>query len=166
MLVAMVGAVVLASVVVPRVTGAQTYTILTSSMEPSLSPATIVVVRPTAIEDVAVGDVVTYQLESGQERTVTHRVVGLAAAASGERRLLTQGDANETPDTELVRAEQVRGTVWYSLPWVGHIGVVLGTEQRTVLSRAAGGLLIAYAAVLVLRGVRDRRRGTDGGKAS
>ena len=153
-LVALVTALVLAAVVVPRVAGATPYTVLTGSMTPTYPPGTLVVVRPVAVGDIAVGDVVTYQLHSGESTVVTHRVVGIGWTGAGDKVLTTQGDANDVPDVDPVRPVQVRGEVWYSLPWVGRLNVLLSPGQHAWLVRVAAGLLFLYAGSLLWRGRR------------
>ena len=66
--------VAMAVIVVPALTHSTPYTILTSSMVPTYPPGTLVIVRPVAVDDIHIGTVVTYQLESGKPEVVTHRV--------------------------------------------------------------------------------------------
>lgn len=155
-LTAVVLAVVVGAVLVPRVAGAAPYTVLTGSMTPTYPPGSLVVVRPS--DDITVGDAVTYQLESGEPTVVTHRVVGISYDGEGQRSYTLQGDANEEPDAEPVRPEQVRGEVWYSLPWVGRLGVLFTPGQHQLLVYAAAGGFFAYAAALLWQARRDRRR--------
>src|SRR5690606_40882381 len=82
-------AAIAVAVVVPRIAGATPYTILTSSMEPTYPPGTLVVVRPTPIDRIGIGSVITFQRESGKAAVVTHRVVSIGQAADGERRFRT-----------------------------------------------------------------------------
>ncbi len=154
-------AVVVLAVVVPRLAGATPFTVLTGSMTPAYPPGALVVVRPT--DDVVVGDVVTYQRDSGESTVITHRVVGLAYDGDGDRRYVTQGDANEEPDADLVRPVQIRGEVWYSLPWVGHLGLLLTPGQHQLLVYVAAAALFGYAALTALRARRERRRTPEGG---
>lgn len=147
-----------AAVLVPRLAGATPYTVLTGSMRPALPPGTLVVVRPVALDDVAVGDVVTYQLRSGDPAVVTHRVLAVGVRADGERVLTTQGDANDVPDAEPVREEQVRGRLWYAVPLLGRASTALtGSERRTVVDAAAVGLLVYAGWVLAGPAVRRAR---------
>lgn len=146
-------ALVTLAVLVPRVAGATPYTVLTGSMSPAYPAGTLVVVRPVALEDVRVGDVVTYQLRSGEPAVATHRVVGVGWTAEGEKVLTTRGDANSVADAEPVREVQLRGEVWYSVPWVGRLNVLLSPDQHQLLVRLAAGALFLYAVVLL---VRDR----------
>lgn len=120
-------ALLAAAVVAPRLAGATPYTVLTGSMAPAYPPGSLVVVRPVPVEDVGIGTVVTYQRESGRPGVVTHRVVGLGIR-DGRTVFRTQGDANPVPDRAWVRPVQLRGEVWYSLPYVGHLTGVLSAE--------------------------------------
>ncbi|MCC9053341.1 signal peptidase I [Microbacterium sp. F2E] len=86
-------------IAVPAAVGGMPLTILTGSMSPAMPPGTLVVVKPTPVSEIAVGDVLTYQLESGEPTLVTHRVVARHASTDSEGvTFVTQGDANATPD--------------------------------------------------------------------
>lgn len=148
--------ILLALVVIPRVIGATPYTVISGSMEPGIPTGSVVVAEPQPFEEVGVGDVVTYQLEPGQAEVVTHRVVGIDTV-DGEPRLRTQGDANEEADPEPVRSEQLRGTVRYHVPYIGHVSTAVSGPVREQLSVVAGGALILYAAWLVFTEIRSRR---------
>lgn len=150
-------AVLAVAVVVPRLFGATPYSILSGSMQPSLEPGDLIVVRPTEIDDIGVGSVITYQIESGQPTVATHRVVAIGWR-DGERVVRTQGDANNTPDAEWVRAVQIKGEVWYHAPFLGHLHSALSGSQRDLLVKAVAGSLLAYAAWMFVSAARDRRR--------
>lgn len=144
-LLAVVLAIGVAAILVPAVTGSTTLTVLTSSMEPHLPPGTMVVVRPTDVADIQPGMIITYQLESGQPLLVTHRVVQRMQTADGEPLFLTQGDANPQPDPAPVRPVQIRGTVWYAIPYIGWVATAIGGDVRTVLITVAVIGLLGYA---------------------
>ncbi len=148
---------VIAVIVVPAVTGAQRYTILGASMEPTIPVGSLVVVRPRSIDDVPVGSVVTFQLESGKPTVATHRVVG-TGVEDGARLLVTKGDANATADLEPVREEQLRGVVTYSIPLLGWMNVMISGEMRMRFVPVAGGALLLYAAWMFVSAWRDRAR--------
>ncbi|RZU67074.1 signal peptidase [Microterricola gilva] len=137
-------AAITALVVVPRIAGASPYTILTGSMIPDMPPGTIVVVKPLPFDQIRQGDVITYQIESGKPMVVTHRVVGVDVV-DGKTRLVTQGDANDAPDAESVREVQVKGVVWYHVPFIGFATTLIDDTSKGIAVRVLGGLLIAYA---------------------
>jgi signal peptidase len=154
------GLLIIALVLLPRVVGAQPFTVLTGSMRPSMPPGTMVIVRPVEFADLRVGDVVTYQIESGKPSVVTHRIISIDITDNGAR-LRTQGDANPSADVNLVRPEQVRGSVWYWVPYIGYVTSVGSGDGRANIVRVLGGALIVYAAYAVVMGVvRSRRAAT------
>lgn len=153
------GGLLLAAVVVPRLTGATTYDVRTGSMRPALPPGTLVVVRPVAPDAIGIGSVVTYQLESGEPVVATHRVTEIGINnVTGERTFRTKGDANDALDPEPVRPVQVRGELWYAVPYVGHLNDVLTGRRELPLLAAVVGLL-GYAGWMFAGAARDRRAG-------
>ncbi len=151
-------AVLIVTVLVPRVAGGTPYTVLTSSMTPGMPPGTLVVVKPVDPRELGVGTVITYQLESGEAAVVTHRVVAVENAINGEQTFITQGDANDVSDPEPVLPVQIRGQRWYSVPYLGHVNKLLTGSQRQVAVYVATSLLLAYAAFMFTSSVRERRR--------
>ncbi|WP_213816917.1 signal peptidase I [Glaciihabitans sp. dw_435] len=148
---------IVALVLVPRITGATPYTVLTGSMTPVMPPGTMVVVRPVDFGSIRVGDVVTYQIESGQPAVVTHRVVAINISSQNTT-LTTRGDANPVADAKPVMEAQVRGTVWYWVPMVGYLTSMASGGDRQVLAQIAGGALIAYALFVLIAAIRTSRR--------
>jgi signal peptidase len=148
------------AVVVPRITGAQTFTVLTRSMEPTYPPGTLVVVRHVEPQDVRVGDVITFQVRSGNATVVTHRVTGATLSSDGEYSFITTGDNNATADEDAVQAEQIRGTVWYAIPWLGHLTGLRGSGGLATLVPIAGLALILSGGYLVNAWGIERARRT------
>ncbi len=151
-------AVLAVLIVVPRVAGAESYTVLTGSMSPGIQPGDLVVVKPVAADQVAIGSVVTYQLVSGQSEVVTHRVVGISIGTDGSQRFVTQGDANNAPDAEPVRPVQLRGVLWYTVPLLGYLNMVINGQLHMVLLVLAVTALLGYAAAMLFGAWRDWRR--------
>ncbi|MBT0568285.1 signal peptidase I [Williamsia sp. CHRR-6] len=150
--------VLLVGVVIPRVAGATPYTITTGSMTGTYDPGSLVVVRPTATSKLRPGQVVTYQLRSGRAAVVTHRIVSTYADGAGRLRFITKGDANPTPDPDPVLPEQIRGVVWYSVPYLGRVNAMLTGTVRTVVIGLVVATLFTYAGAMIISGVRDDRR--------
>lgn len=144
-------------VVVPRLTGAKPYTVLTGSMAPGMPPGTLVVVRPAPPEEIGVGTVITYQLESEQPTVVTHRVISQGLDDAGEPVFQTRGDANTVPDRAWVRPVQIRGEQWYTVPYLGYASNMLTGKERQMGIHLVAALLFGYAIVLVGAGLRERR---------
>ena len=143
--------------VVPRVAGAETFTVLSGSMRPTLDPGDLVVVRTADPEQIGVGSVVTFQTESGDPAVTTHRVVSQGVNEDGGALYLTRGDGNESADPVWIKDVQLRGTVWYSVPYVGFLAKLMPQGLRETLAGLVGGMLLVYALVMFTTGIRDRR---------
>ncbi|MBF4594942.1 signal peptidase I [Curtobacterium flaccumfaciens] len=160
----LVAALAVVLIVVPKATGSMPLTVLTQSMEPTLPPGTLLVVRPTPIDDIRVGDVVTYQIVSGQPAVVSHRVISVSSSSNGERTFVLKGDNNAEADPAPVTAVQIRGVVWYSVPEIGIVNQVVN-GSRSWLIPAVAGVLLTYGAVMMTAGfvsaARRRRAGTN-----
>lgn len=155
-----IGAVLVVSLIVPRLAGGSTFVIETGSMRPHLPPGTMVAVQPAEASAVRVGDVITYQLRSGDPTVVTHRVVAVGYDGSGAVRWQTQGDANSVADKNWVQPEQLRGRFWYGVPMLGYVTSFVTQQQRSVLVSALALGLGGYALTMFVGAWRDRRRAT------
>ena len=156
LMVAVFAALVL--ILVPKATGSQTYAVLTNSMAPKYSPGTYLVVRPTAFSELKAGDVITFQLQSGKPSVETHRIVGFGTTQTGEKTLITKGDNNDTNDPNPVREPQVKGKLFYTVPYAGYVANALGNSDRGLWVTVGAAGLIGYGALLIFRNVRSRRR--------
>lgn len=152
------GAVIVLGVAVPRIVGGEALTVLSGSMRPGMPPGSLVVVRPVDPATLRIGDVITFQLRSGEPAVATHRITGIGTDTTGERIFTTRGDANDADDVKPVRVVQVRGERWYWLPYVGRVNSLLTGEQRAITRLVGAGLLGGYALVMFGGAVRDRRR--------
>jgi signal peptidase I len=164
----LVGGLALVLVVVPKATGSTPLTVLTQSMEPRLPPGTLLVVRPTPVRDIRVGDVLTYQIASGQAAVISHRVVAITSSSTGARTFVTKGDANAEADPDPVTVPQIRGTLWYSVPDAGYVDQIVNGDRGWLVPSIAVALLV-YSAVMIALGLRSavrRRRGERAARAA
>ena len=144
----------LAAVVVPRIAGATPYTVLTGSMRPTMPPGSIVVVRPN--QPIALGDAITFQLKSGEPEVVTHRVDEIGFKTDGTPMYRTRGDANNADDRAEVFPVQIRGVVWYHIPYLGYVSEAMTGQQRHYIVVGIAALLVGYAGWQVAQQVRER----------
>ncbi|CAO1653558.1 signal peptidase I [Salinibacterium sp. NSLL150] len=160
-LVLLVGALV---IIIPNLAGAQPLTVLTSSMEPSLPPGTLIVVKPIDTNEIIVGDVITYQIESGKAGVITHRVTAITNSSDGSRTFTLQGDNNDVADELQVLPVQVQGKLWYSVPWIGYVSNFVNGNAKTWLVPVIAIALFVYAGFMITSGIissarkRKRRR--------
>ncbi|WP_320536315.1 signal peptidase I [Pseudarthrobacter sp. IC2-21] len=148
-------------IVVPRATGSEAFTVLTNSMAPKFPPGTFLVMKPVAFDELKYGDVVTFQLHSARPEVETHRIVGFAATQEGEKTLITKGDNNGANDAEPVREIQVKGKLFYAVPYVGYVANALGNADRNMWTTLAAAGLIGYGGLLVIKGIRGRGRSSN-----
>jgi signal peptidase len=138
-----IAALALALTAVPAAVGGHALTVLSGSMVPEFSPGAMVVDKPVPASSLRVGDVITYASTdgvSGAPVLITHRIVKIDSGAAG-RTFTTQGDANNMADGRAVEASQIRGKVWYSVPYIG-------TARNFLLAKGAG-LILGGAAGLI-----------------
>lgn len=147
-------------ILVPKMIGAQTYSVLTNSMAPKYSPGTFIVVQPVPFDELKLGDVITYQIKSGQPGVITHRITGMGFLQTGEKTLTLKGDNNDVVDPDPVREMQVRGKLLYAVPYVGFVGNALGNSDRSLWLVIGAVGLIGYGGVAVFRGARSSRNST------
>ena len=99
--------------------GWETHPVLSGSMEPALKVGGIIVTKPERLENIQVGDIITFQAELGPK--VTHRVVDIVEM-EGKPHFQTKGDANEEPDPNFVssKGDKMRKVVFH-LPYLGFV---------------------------------------------
>jgi signal peptidase len=139
-----IAALAVALTAVPAVVGGHTLTVLSGSMVPLFAPGAVVVDKPAPASSLRVGDVITYATTdeaSGTPIFITHRIVEIRSDGGGRPTFVTRGDANNAADQRPVAASQVRGKVWYSVPYIG-------TARNFLLAKGAG-LILGGAAGLV-----------------
>jgi signal peptidase len=138
-------AVFLLLAVGPHVFGYHTATMLTGSMEPGIMPGDVVVTAQKPASELAVGDVISYQIPIEDHRVETHRVVEVKTMKDGSIEFRTKGDANENDDpwTATIQGD----TVWEMKAVVPKLGSAIRVlrapaVQHGILWIAFGGLLL------------------------
>lgn len=165
-LLALVALVGVLSIVVPAATGSTAMTILTSSMRPGLPPGTLVIVKPIDAKDIRIGMAITYQAESGKAVFITHRVTSILSTSDGDRSFVTKGDANGAPDPQPVIPEQIRGEVWYSIPYLGWVNTYVGGDNRVWLVPVIAGGLFLYAGYAVASSIASSAKRKKAGRTT
>jgi signal peptidase len=143
---AMLGLAVLLTPVTQLAGGTQLLAVMSGSMEPVIHVGGIVAVRPVAVSDLQVGDVITFANQGNPDVLVTHRVVSLDARG-GQTVITTKGDANDTVDALTVPATRPVGRVDFTLPWLGYVMMGLASPMAKVgiVAIALIGLAIPQA---------------------
>lgn len=134
----------------PRIFGYQTSTMLTGSMAPLINPGDVVVTVPTPVDDISVGDVITYLIPVEDHRVETHRVTEVLRNQDGTTAVRTKGDANNGVDpwTATLRSNAVDKHV-FTVPYLGQAirvlrePVLLNTLMYGAPAVLVGGLLVS-----------------------
>jgi signal peptidase len=139
-----------ALMLLPPLFGYERYVITGGSMTGTIERGAIVYAKPVPVDELAVGDVITYTPPrgAGPGGKVTHRIVWAGFGESGARAFRTKGDANQTADPwkfELRRPTQAR--VVAHVPYVGYPLAVLGSRRVRVLVIGLPAALVAIAVV-------------------
>lgn len=79
---------------------------------------------------------------------VTHRVVKVKTAADGSVSWVTKGDANNTRDVQPVPAQNLIGTLWFTVPGAGSVALFIQTPQGIILCVVVPILLLVIYDVI------------------
>jgi signal peptidase len=110
-------AVFLAATILPIPGNIKIFTVMSGSMEPTIKIGGIVVVKPTL--NYKVGDIISFSADINVKSSITHRVT--AINQKGSQTIYTvKGDANDVPDSNPVKKENVIGRVLFTIPWIGY----------------------------------------------
>lgn len=142
----------------PSVLGYERYVITGGSMSGTFEKGSVAFEKPTPVQDLAVGDVITYQppADSGVTTLVTHRIIAMKQLDTGALQFQTQGDANPDPDPwkfQLVSGDQP--VVQHTVPMIGWVFVALADrETRMVVIGVPAGLIALLSLVEIARAMR------------
>lgn len=142
---AAVGVLVILGVAASALLSIRPVVLTSGSMEPAMATGSVALIRATPARDVSVGEVVTVETQTGSR--VTHRVVATDRLADGAVALRLKGDANDTPDAETYRPDEV-GVVLVDVPLAGYLISAL----RTPVGIFALGVLATVLVGFVLLG--------------
>lgn len=146
----------MAVLAVPSVIGAKSsLVVLSGSMQPHLQPGDVVVLEEANPSEIQAGEVITFRTDSeigdaGHDR-VTHRVVEKRQTDEGVV-YRTKGDANDQPDPGVVHQQAVVGTVWFHVPLVGRLLLILQRPLAQMLMTVVPGVLLVVSGVWTIAG--------------
>ena len=99
--------------------GFKSVVVLTDSMEPMISPFSLVIVSPES--DIKIGDVILYEVELSKKKyKVLHRVIDIKEK-KGQIVYITKGDNRRYADAWYVNRENIIGKLLFSLPYLGYV---------------------------------------------
>jgi signal peptidase len=141
---------------VPSFFGAESFVVLSGSMEPTIGVGSLTVVVPVKPENFEVGDIITYRTTQSPDVIVTHRLIGKGQDEQGRTTFETKGDANEVSDQVAIAQGAILGRVAYSIPKLGYLVEFARRPEGKILLIGLPGLLLVLDYLL---GMRRRRHG-------
>ncbi len=141
---AVLGLAGLLLLILPRV-GISVDMVLSGSMEPKIRTGGLVF-TDTSRKDPQIGDIITYSLN---DSFVTHRVIRREGSM-----LITKGDANDGEDLAPVSAEQVLGTVVFTIPFLGYMAAFM--RRKTIWAICI--LMISQELIFIVQNELTERR--------
>lgn len=167
-LLAAVLAIAVLVIVIPKATNSVPLTVLTPSMVPHFPPGTLVIDKKVNPSSLRVGDIATYQIESGKPAVITHRIIAINNGSNGVTTFVFKGDNNAVRDPSDIMAKQIQGKVWYSLPVIGYVSNWMNGGNRGLFTIISALALFAYTGYTIVSAVAGgvRRKRTAQSKAS
>lgn len=115
------------------------YTVLTGSMEPSISPGDYITVRKVDVNSLKVGDIITFKMG---DSIITHMIKSI----EGEQ-IITKGTANNVVDDPITK-EDVLGKYLFKISKMGYVMSYLSTPSGLIL-------IVGIVAILVFWDLSD-----------
>lgn len=116
----------------PKVFGYSVMVVKTGSMYPTISPGDLIIIKTQ--NQYKTNDIITFDEVT---HFTTHRIVNIA-----EDGFITQGDANNAPDNNVVKLDNIEGKV------VGRVGGV--GKVVKFLSSTYGLICIIFSVIIIL----------------
>ena len=124
--------------VTPSIFGIKTFTIISSSMEPTFKIDDIIFVKKIDENQLQIGDIISFIQDKD---IITHRIEKIEKNGSGLV-FITKGDANSTTDINKVKLSQIEGKYIFKISKVGKIFAIL--KNKVVFIIVTIILIICY----------------------
>lgn len=124
--------------VAPSIFGIKTFTIISSSMEPTFKIDDIIFVKKIDENQLQIGDIISFIQDKD---IITHRIEKIEKNEGGLV-FITKGDANSTTDINKVKLSQIEGKYIFKISKVGKIFYIL--KNKVVFIIVTIILLICY----------------------
>jgi signal peptidase len=143
----------------PSVFGREVFVVRSGSMSPEFETGDAVLVsmmHGSSAGDLEVGDVITFRPVSDGSILISHRIVEELVNSSGRSFYMTKGDANESPDTELVSLDRVVGRVDMRLPYMGRL--LVASQGFGLMTLMGISFFLAHVSVALGSSARNLNR--------
>lgn len=115
------------------------YTIISSSMEPTINVYDVVLVKKTSIGKLKNGDIITFYSNNSYfgDTPITHRIV-----KKDSETFVVKGDNNQNVDNDKVSPDNIIGKVILIIPSLGKLQFFLASKKGFVLAIIIPALII------------------------
>lgn len=104
--------------------------IATGSMEPMIKPGDVILVKKVVdmegINNLEIDDVIQFKRDS---ILITHRIIDVRNDDEEGLGFRTKGDNNSSADSEIVKPEDVKGTIVYTVPKIGWLTLLIKSDK-------------------------------------
>ena len=126
---------------IPQCLGYQPYNVQTGSMTPKFPIGSMIYVKATPLEDLEVGDVVTFRTSADGGWIVTHRISQIDKETAT---IVTKADANNTEDGSILYSSKIGRATNFAIPFVG----ALVTQYQN-----GNGKIVTIIGIVILLGI-------------
>ena len=118
------------------------YTIISSSMEPTINVYDVVLVKKTNVNKLKKNDIITFYSTNSYfgHTPITHRI--LKVDKSNALEFTVKGDNNQREDNDKVKSENVIGKVILIIPSLGKLQFFLASQKGFVFAIIVPALII------------------------
>lgn len=104
--------------------------IATGSMEPMIKPGDVILVKKVVdmdgINNLKIDDVIQFKRDS---ILITHRIMDVRNDEENGLGFRTKGDNNSSADSQIVKPEDVKGTIVYTVPKIGWLTLLIKSDK-------------------------------------
>lgn len=135
------------------VAGFRLFNVATESMVPKYLVGDILIVKTVNVDDIKIGDDVTYQGEVGDftGKIITHQLIDIETAEDGTKIYHTKGIANDIADPTIT-ANQIYGIVIAKLAFLTYISGIINNMWVMY------AILIVAVGLVMFLDIRDLRK--------
>ncbi|ERJ11637.1 signal peptidase I [Haloplasma contractile] len=145
-----------------KIFGFKPYVVISQSMEPVIDRNDVVVVNDFAVEELKVGDIITFRTDinyDGEKEVVTHYIYSINKNNNNDYSFKTHryfsSETEIVPDTWLLLEEDILGEYMFQLPAIGSIILFLQSPFGIVAMLVNIGIIVAVV-ILLKQGKKER----------
>lgn len=128
--------------------GIRLLVVQSGSMEPTIKTGSLVITK--AKDAYQIGDIITFRSSQNSQETTTHRIVDEKYQISGKV-FITQGDANDSPDSGQLTSERILGKTITDIPYFGYLVSFTRTLPGLIILIIIPATIIIYDEILKIK---------------